>query len=370
MASKVIALLLALAPWTARADDYTDALAAARRAAQEGHPAEAARLLDEPARRWPQDLPLQLERAYDLLRAGEYERAAEGYRAALALEPGSGEARRGLDDARLRRGARDQVWLGVFGGATLTSGLAGRPAVGLGVVSLDAVVDDRWALSGLYRAFAWSAGGAAGMPARGGRGASLSLGTQHEAHLGVGWSTPRWGVGAQLAAIGEATGTGGVVLGHQGAGGALSAFLVAGLEWRAAAAAVRYDDVDALQLEAGATLPIGSRLALGLGGRAQRVGGRSLSAGLASVELRGPWHLRLSGEAGTQYRLTDVAGQSLYDGDDDLRLAVRARADVPLHGPVRAWAAWDLEGWRTPASPGPAVDYVVQRFTAGLVFTW
>ncbi len=371
----LLVALLAAAPALAAADDYQAALDGAAGEAAAGRYREAARRLEGPAGRWPQDLPLQLALAYDLLRAGEYDRAEEAYRRALELEPDSADARRGLDDARLRRGEPTRFWAGLFAGGASAAALPGLGGLGVGAATLDGTVDDHLTLGLLYRALVWSDPAAAGGMGRG-RGAAgggASLDGQQEGHLSVGWAEPGWSVSLQGAAISRATAagpTGAVEVGHPGVAGGLSGLLVAGLEWRAAIAGASYDDHGVGQLEASAALPIGDRFAVRLGGRGQLAPGSEGGAGMVAVELRGPWAASLSGEVGRELRPIDLEERILYDSDQALAWAARARLGFPISGALRGWAGADLEAWRGGPVGLPPASGIVERLAAGLVFSF
>ncbi|MBK9517710.1 MAG: hypothetical protein IPO09_10220 [Anaeromyxobacter sp.] len=370
----VLALLAAAslaAPGRARADAYDDAMAAAAAAGAEGRHEAAAALLAGPAATWPQDFPLQLARAYHLLRAGRYPAAAEAYRAALRLAPSSEEARRGLDDARALRGARSQAWLGVYGAGSSADGHPSRGSLAVAALSLDAVVADHLAVGGLYRALVPPS-------ASSGRGRGASAGTvgapvQHEGHLSLGYAAPAWGVTLHGAAISGSTAQvdGATELyGYQGAGAGLSLWAVAGLEWRAAGAVTWYEDLPVAQLEGSAALPLWRHLALRGGWRGQWLDGAQVGAALLGLEWRGPLSLALSGELGTQRRPWDLAGRALFDLPDDLEWAARLQLGFPMGGLVRGWLGADLEGWRTPVAGAAPVDSTTVRLAAGLVFSF
>lgn len=368
-----LACLLALAaPQAARADAYDEAMAAAAREGEAGRHEAAAALLAGPAATWPQDLPLQLTRAWHLLRAGRYQAAAEAYQVALALDPGSEAARRGLSDARSLRGARDQVWLGLSGAGSSAGAHPSRGDLAVAALSLDAVVAGHWTAGGLYRALIPPSAASTGR-GRGSGSSAASAPVQHEEHLALGYAAAGWGATLHAAAISRSAATvGGVeqVYGYQGAGAGLSGWLDAGLEWRAAAAITWYEDLPVAQLEASGTLPLGDHLALRGGYRGQRLDGQVVGAALAGLEWRGPWSLALAGELGTQRRPWDLSGRTLYDLPDDLEWAARLQAGLPLGGQVRGWLAADLEGWRTPVAGAAPVDSVTTRLAAGLVFSF
>lgn len=371
MREALVLLLLLAAPWPAAADDaYEQALAGARLHAENGRFAEAAQALSGPSAEWPQDFPLQLARAYYLLRAGAYQAAEAQYGAALLLEPDSPEARQGLDDARQGRGAPNQVWLGLYGGGTTYSGATSRSPLWAGVLTLDAQLADRWTLGALYRALGSTSNLTGGMRGQGG-GASLSV--QHEGHLVLGMSSTDWRLRLHGAAISRSAQTRAGVEQVQGYGGmaaGLSAMARFGLEWRASAVTTWYEDLTVSQLEGSATLPLGARLAFRAGVRTQHSGGTATSAALAGVEWRGPLSLTLSGEYGPQRRPVDLDGRVLYNVSEELRWAARLQASFPLSRQVQALVGADLERWRTPSVSGLPADSTVSRFSAGLVFSF
>lgn len=368
-----VALLVALAaPAAAQADPYDDAMAAAAREGEAGRHEAAAALLSGPAATWPQDLPLQLTRAWHLLRAGRYQEAARGYQAVLALDPGSEAARRGLEDARSLRGARNQVWLGLYGAGSSAGEHPSRGDLAVAALSLDALVAGHWTAGGLYRALI-PPSAVSSSRGRGTGASTASAPVQHEGHLVLGYAAAGWGASLHGAAISRSALTvGGVeqVYGYEGAGAGLSGWLDAGLEWRAAAAVTWYEDLPVAQLEASATLPLGDHLALRAGYRGQRLDGEVVGAALAGLEWRGPWSLALAGELGTQRRPWDLAGRTLYDLPDDLEWAARLQAGFPLGGQVRGWLAADLEGWRTPVTGAAPIDSTTTRLAAGLIFSF
>ncbi len=375
MGRAVALLLLLLAPAAVRADAYEDALAGARQQAAGGHYLEAARSLEGPAATWPQDLPLQLARAYYLLRAGEYAAAEAQYRRVLDLEPGSDEARRGLEDAQLGRGAPDQVWIGIYGAGTSYSGPSAGSDLYAGVLTVDAQLADRWTVGGLYRMLgtpsSLTSGGGRGRMQGGGTTAGATL--QHELHLSLGLASPGWQVALRGAAISRAaTTTAGVeqISGYGGVVAGLSAMVRYGLEWRAVAATSWYEDLTVYQLEGTAALPLGEHLALRAGVRTQLADGATTTAALAGVEWRGPWSLALSGEYGPQLRPADLEARVLYDVPDELRWAVRLQASLPLGHHARAWLGADLEDWRPQPPSDPPADTTATRLSAGLSFSF
>lgn len=372
----VLSLLLA-GPRLALADPYEDALAGARLAAETGRFSAAAQALAEPAATWPQDFPLQLTRAYYLLRAGAYQDAEAQYRVSLALEPGSPEARRGLADARLGRGAPDRLWVGLAGSGTTFSGQASRSSFFTGALTVDALVADRWLAGGLYRALGSTSSLTGGGPGRSGStGGTSSI--QHEGHLWLGLAEASWQLRLHAAAIGGSAVTrAGVeqVYGYRGVAAGVSALLLAGLEWRASAVTSWYEDLTVSQLEGTATLPVGDQLALRVGGRTQLGGGEPTAAALAAVEWRGPLDLALRGEYGLQRRPADLEAHVLYDLPEELRWAARLQVGYLLGHRTRAWLGADLEGWRGTTAPGapagqPQPELTATRFSGGLTISF
>jgi hypothetical protein len=371
----VALLLLLLTPAAARADAYDEALSTARQHAAAGHFKEAARSLEGPAATWPQDLPLQLARAYYLLRAGEYAAAEVQYRRVLDLEPGSDEARRGLEDAQLGRGAPDQTWIGIYGAGTSYSGPSAGSDLYAGVLTVDAQLADRWIVGGLYRLLgppsSLTSGGGRGRMQGGGTTAEAPL--QHELHLSLGLASPGWQVTLRGAAISRsAVTTAGVeqVYGYGGIVAGLSALVRYGLEWRAAVATSWYEDLTVHQLEATAALPLGDHLAFRAGARTQLAEGSTTTAALAGVEWRGPWSLSLAGEYGPQLRPADLEARVLYDVPDRLQWALRLQASIPLSHHARAWLGADLEDWRPQPPSDPPADTTATRLSAGLSFSF
>lgn len=345
-------------------DPYEAALSAARVEADAGRPGAAAGVLEDAVATWPQDFQLQLARAYYLLRAGRYGEAAAGYRAALALSPGSAEAHRGLDDARAGRGAPSQAWLGLYGGGTTWTGNPDRTSLAAGTLALDAQLADRWTIGVLYR------GLLAPAAATGGRGRQASLGAvSHEGQLALGHAAPGWSLTLHGAAVSRSTVVSGGaerVLGYQGAGAGLAGTLQLGLDWRLAAAVVAWEDQAVTQVEAGASLRLGRHFSLQAGWRAQRLAGETTGAALAGVAWRGAWSLSLRGEHGVQRRPWDLDGRALYGVPEALRSALRLQASLPLAPRVHAWLGADLERWR-PATA--AADATATRLAAGLILT-
>jgi hypothetical protein len=327
-------------------------------------------VLAGPAAEWPQDFPLQLARAYYLLRAGAYAEAEAQYRVALALEPGSPEARQGLADARLGLGAPDQLWLTLSGSGTAYGGPTTRSSLYTGALRLDAQLEDRWVLGALYRGL----GTAASFTGGGGKGSGASASIQSEGHLWFGHVAPNWQLVVSGAGITRSVATrAGVeqVYAYGGLAAGLSAMARYGLDWRAAAITTWYEDLATSQLEGSGTLLLhGGLLALRAGARAQLAEGGSSGAALAAVEWRGPWSLTLSGEYGPQRRPVDLEARVLYGLPDQLRWAARIQTSVMLGHRARAWLAADLEGWRPPPSATPLADYTATRLSAGLTFTY
>jgi len=372
MSRALALLLLLLAPAAARADDYDEALARSRQQAAAGRFTEAAQGLEGPAATWPQDVPMQLARAFYLLRAGDYGAAEAQYRVVLALEPGSEEARRGLADAQLERGAPSQAWVGLFGTGTTYAGQTSASSYFTGVLSVDAQLADRWVLGALYRALGSASGLSGGGRGRT-QGGSSDVSLQHEGHLSFGLAAPDWQLVLHGAAISRSAATvAGVeqVYGYGGVAAGLSAMARYGLEWRASVVVSWYEDLTVSQLEGTATVALGEHLALRAGGRSQLAEGSTTVAALAGVEWRGPWSLSLSGEYGAQLRPADLAARVLYDVPGELQWAARLQASLPLGKGTRAWLGAELEGWRTQPASGPPADSTATRLSAGLIFSF
>jgi hypothetical protein len=371
MREALLALLLLAAPAAARADAYEEALAGARHQAEGGHFAEAARALAEPAAAWPQDFPLQLARAYYLLRAGAYPEAEAQYRLALGLEPDSSVARQGLAEARLGRGAPDQWWATLSGSGTAYGGQSKRANMYALALRLEGLVADRWSLGALYRGLGTTASVTGGGRGKG-SGAAPSI--QSEAHAWAGYGAPTWQLTLHGAGITRAAATkAGVeqVYGYGGAAAGLSAMARWGLEWRGSAVTTWYEDLTTTQLEGTGTLALlDERLALRAGGRTQLAEGGYTSSALAALEWRGPWSLALAGELGPQRRPVDLEARVLYDLPDELEWAVRLQTGLMLGHHVRAWLAADVEGWRTPPAAAAPSDYTATRLTAGLTCSY
>jgi hypothetical protein len=350
------------------ADTYDSTLAEARELAAAGRYAAAAYALQSAAETWPQDFPLQLARAYYLLRAGRYQAAADGYRTALALEPESKDARLGLDDALAERGAPSRGWLGFYGGGTGWSGHPSRTSLASGALTLDAVLDDRWSLGLLYRGLLTPAAGSSGP----GRASASAPELSHEGQLALGLAASRWSLTLHGAAVSGSTLTAGRVTETSGYGGAavgLAGSLHLGLDWRASAAFISWEDQSSAQVEASATLPIGRRLSIQAGWRGQRLDGSVSGAALLGVAWAGPWTLSLRGEYGHQRRPWDLEARTLYGLPEELRAAVRFQTSVPLGGTVRGWLGADWEAWRTPAAGATPTDSSSTRLSAGLIFS-
>jgi tetratricopeptide (TPR) repeat protein len=365
----LLAALPALAPAQAEpplADPYGAALAAARGEAEAGRWAAAARRLESPAATWPQDFPLQLQRAFYLLRAGHFDEAAGAYRRALALSPDSAEAQRGLDDARSGRGTPDRLWLGLAAGWTSWSGSPGRSSVGSGALSLDAQLRDHWTLGGLYRGFA-----APVTTPGGGPGGISDL--AHEGQLSLGYAASDWSLTLQGVASSSASSTSvGVTktYAYQGLGAGLAASYRLGLEWHASAALIGWEDQSSAQLEVGAALPLGQHLRLEAGWRGQRLDGTVSGAALAGIAWTGPWTLSLRGEYGWQRRPWDLGERTLYGLPETLRGALRLQGSVPFTPTVRGWLSADLERWQATTTGAATADSTATRLTGGLLFSF
>ncbi len=359
----------------ATADPYDVALAEARVEADAGRFAAAASRLDTPAATWPQDFPLQLQRAFYLLRAGRFEEAARAYRRALALSPGDPEAQRGLEDALAGRGKPSQLWLGLAAGWTGWGGSTERTAVGSGTLSLDALLDDHWTLGGLYRGFAATVTSRGGGPG-GGAGGLPDL--SHEGQLSLGYAASDWSLRLQgVAASSARASSGGVArtLAYGGLGAGLAATFDLGLEWRASAALIDWEDQASAQLELGAALPLGRHLRLEAGWRGQRLDGTVSGAALAGVAWRSSWELSLRGEYGRQRRPWDLGERTLYGLPETLRGALRLQGSVPFTPTVRGWLSADLERWQASAAAAATggdatTDSTATRLTGGILFSF
>lgn len=372
-----LAIGLALAPVSGHAaapavaaDPYLAALESARGEAEAGRWGEAADVLTAAAPAWPQDFPLQLQRAFYLLRAGRYPEAAAGYRAALELSPDDAAAHRGLDDADAGRGAPTQWWVGLHGAGTSWRDHPARRSLAAGVITADAVLRDRWTLGLVYRGLAAPGTGGGG---RAGRGGSALPVVSHEAQAVAGLAGARWTVALHGAAASRSAATvAGVeqVYGYGGAGAALAASLRLGLVWRASAALVAWEDRTVPQLEGAAALLLGHHLTLQAGWRGQRLGGSTAGAALAGVAWSGPWSIALRGELGAQRRPWDLEGRALYGLPETLRSALRLEAGLPLSSSLRAWLGADLERWRVAAPAGGDVDATATRLGAGLILSF
>jgi len=349
---------------SATSDPYEAALAEAKVEADAGRYAAAARRLEPAVVTWPQDFPVQLQRAFYLLRAGRFDDAAAAYRAALSLAPGSEVALRGLDDALAGRGKPDQLWLGLYAGGTGWSGNPDRISVGSGALSLDALLRDHWTLGALYRGYASPV-----MTPGGGPSGVSDL--AHEGQLSLGYTGQDWSLTLHGAGTSGAASTAGGVAttyAYQGLGAALAATWRLGLEWRASAAIIEWEDRSSAQFEASAALPIGRHLSLEAGWRGQRLDGTVSGAALAGIAWKGPWTLSLRGEYGRQRRPWDLGERTLYGLPEELRGALRLQASVPFTSSVRGWLGADLERWQAQGTV--ATDSTAARLTAGLIFSF
>jgi hypothetical protein len=394
-----VSLAVALAP-TAWADEYDEALAAARAAADRGRPERAARLLEGPARTWPQDYPLRLARGGYLLSAGDAAVAEDEYRAALALAPeaveprlglawaargrgdvaesrsrfeetltlfpGNGEARAGL--AAL--GPEHRGWVGLVGSGTSWSGRPGRTWVAGAGLDAGAVLADRWTLGLTYRALippSAVTGSGSGGRGRGARASSTEdAEVQHEVHGAVGWDRGAYALGLVAGGLTDPGAAPGVLA---GAAGALTGTWRGPVELSASVAGSTWDDgVEVLQGEARGALRIAGPLWISAGGRGQLSGGAGSGAGLLRLELRGRWSVAAAGELGLQRRAYDLEARALYGVTDDLRWAVRLRAEVPVGNRVRLVAGADREAYRTPAV-GTAAESSATRGWAGVILS-
>jgi hypothetical protein len=390
---------VAAAP-AARAGEYDDALAAARAAAAQGRPGRAARLLEEPARRWPQDYPLRLARGGYLLSAGDASVAEDEYRAALDLAPEAVEPRLGLAWAARGRGdvaasrsrfeevltrspastaARDGLaalgpehrgWVGLVGSGTAWSGRPGRTWVAGAGLDAGAVLADRWTLGLTYRALipptavTGSGGGGRGRGARASPTEDAEV--QHELHGAAGWDRGDSAVGLVAGGLTDPGAASGVLA---GAAGALTGTWRGPVELSASAAGSTWDDgATVLQGEARAALHVAGPLWASAGGRGQLSGGAGFGAGLLRLELRGRWSLAAAGELGLQRRPYDLDARALYGLTDDLRWAVRVRTELPVGARFRIVAGADREAYRT-LSVGKTLESTATRGWAGVVLS-
>jgi len=399
--SLALAPLLALAG-PARGDAYGDAMAAARREASTGRWSEAARLLEEPARTWPQDYPVQLERAWCLFQAGAWVDAAAAYRRAQALEPEAVDPVLGLAwtaqrldqpaEARqlfaevLRRepgsasgregaalvGRAHRAWLSLGGAYTGYQGETSKSWLAGGAVAADARLADRLTLGALYR-FVGSQAAFGGGGSRG-RGGGTSADPQQEVHGSLGWSQSSFDLALHGGWVGESSTTTAArttTWVERGLLAGASAGLRpgAGLELETSALRTFYASGDVTQLQATAGLGLGRGLMIRGGARAQLAAPGNRLAGLASLELRGPWSAWLAAELGNQRRPVDLLARAIYAVPEELRWAARAGLGFPVAGPLSGRAALDLESWRASTATGSA-DSTAWRGSAGLLLAF
>lgn len=392
-----VALALVAAASAARADGYDEALAAARREASAGRWESAARLLEGPARSWPQDYPMQLERAWCLFQAGDHGRAAAAYEQARALAPDAVEpvlglawtAHRQADAARARRlfgevlrrdpaNASAREGLALLGDASRGSlslsgaytghGQSSKPWLASAGVALDGLLADRLTLGGLYRVVGTQST-FSGSASRG-RGASSSAAPQHELHGALGWAGAGWNASIHGGWISEsATQSGAVrtIWAEQGTLAGASAGLRPGtwLELDASGLRTFYPSGDVTQLQATAGVVLGRGLVLRGGARGQRSAAGNGLAGLLGLEWRGSWSAWLAAEVGAQRRPVDLLARAIYAVPEELLWAGRSGVTFPLGGAWSGHAALDLESWRGAASTG-STDSLAWRGSAGL----
>ncbi|MBI5068245.1 MAG: hypothetical protein HZB56_08385 [Deltaproteobacteria bacterium] len=388
--------LLAAAP--AGADGYDEALAEARREAAAGRFASAARLLEAPARRWPQDYPVQLERAWFLFQAGAYGEAAAGYRQARALAPEAVEpvlglgwtalreedaaSARGLLEEALRRspesgpareglallGPENRLTLALGGGYTGYEA-ASRPWLATGTVSLDGLLLDRLAVGALYRLLGTQSSLVGG---RGRSAASAPL--QHELHGSLGWSSARWSAmlhGGWIGGAAAGTGATGATLAGAGtlAGASGWGRPLPWLELDGALLRTFRGGGEVTQWQAAAGVRLSTRLLLRAGARGQDAPEGAGLAGLVSLELRGRTWGWLAGEMGTQRQPVDLAARVIHATPAPLRWAARTGVGFPLGGSLSGVAALDLEAWGASAA-GATDAGLAWRGSAGLRLTF
>jgi hypothetical protein len=234
------------------------------------------------------------------------------------------------------------------------------------VVGLDAVLSGRWLPSGRYR-FVYVSG--RGLPGVG----KIDL-FQHEMYLTGGFSTTRW----------EALAHGGFVHTTQvkkGRGKGVAAWNpnvpMAGLSGRythwadflLAGTWTMYDDGHWYQLDAGAVLPVWSRLAVAAGFEAQFAPKKVFPSGSVEVQWNDRrWSAAGGGFFGRRSRPVDLVSRSVYNLPDDVALGAHARAAVNASSRVGLYLEYEYERFATPppVKGGPELQSDGHRGTLGM----
>lgn len=276
------------------------------------------------------DVDARLGEAWCALRLGDAEAARAGFEAALKARPGdaSAEAGRALMAPRAVLTPSAYGILQRNSDAATTTGAVGA------VVSLEALLDDRWQAGALYRH----------LSVTGREGAliedvSVNF-TQHEAYAWLGYQRPAWGLSLLGVYVDNAQDT--LVEGESEWNPRVGALALEarGRAWadlQASFAHSFYDDADVTQVALSADLPLLSWLELRLDGAAQLSDGEARWNG--DAELRVASRLGFVGAGGglgARHRPLDTEGRTLYN------IAQPLSGRLRVHGLWRFSDAWGL----------------------------
>jgi hypothetical protein len=218
------------------------------------------------------------------------------------------------------------------------------------VALLDATIATHFRLGALYRFLH-----VGGRPIPG-TGGARSTTDNHEAWLSLGWQEARWGLAlhgafAHYTASGAAAGTtwspdSGMI--------GISGRLTWWADFVVSLTRSFYDDFGVTQATGGIWLPVLPWLAIHGGVEVQMADGAVYPSGIVVLRFhQDTWRLDLTGRYGDRRRPVDLGESSLYNlPDDRLTYGAGIRAAFPLGGRAKGFAAYDLEGIRTPAQAG------------------
>jgi tetratricopeptide (TPR) repeat protein len=366
------------------ADEYDDALAAARALDAQGRPREAAAVLAEALPRYPQDYALPLAAGDYELRAGRFVEAERRYWTALERSPRGPEALFGLALALERQGlcaeatvAFERVLAEQPGHEEALRGLsrcAPQPAFR---AALSLAGNGGYYPGAPYRRF--SAGGlaAAEIGHRSGfflgaayrylhfvpaSGAAVSAWDQHEAYASLGYAAARFGLSLHYGFARDGSGA----LGDSHHLGLRARYSPFG-DLELAASLSLYGDGQVYRVEPSWRIPLPFGFSVRPGVAVEVALGEVLATGLLTVSFdRGPVSLFAGGKYGDEVRPVYFQVPAIVDLTQKIAFGAWAGASVNVSDPVRIHLTYTLD--RQKLADGSALDAHALTLGIGVSF--
>ncbi len=347
----------------ARADAYAEAMAFAVELEHEGHPDDAARVLESAVPLYPQDLAILLEIARVHARAGRLGLAERFYRAALALSPTAVDPRAGLawtlaEEGRCREALplyqalaeeRPDLDAARAGVARCTPAPAWRITPRLSLTGAAYPDHPVKALAGGVTpgiSFAHASGFffeatyryTRFMPAS---GAGIAAWDQHEAYATLGFSRPLAGIALHYAFVYDGSGALGASH-HVGFTGRVSPF--GDLELRGSASF--YTDMTVLRAEPSWRIPIAGGFSVRPGGAVEWASatGEVHGAGMITLSLdRALGSLWAGGKYGVEIRPVYFNVPVVYDIPENIAWGAWAGGALNVNPDLRIYLSYAMD---------------------------